>query len=178
MARAALLAAVICLGGCATYVNIPAQHGDLASHNPNDVNVKDVEIAAIRYALDRNRVVEQPVALMLPAGTSDRGFEWIVSKLDAPVHRYGSAPPDALLYRVAQVQVRALRAQVDIVQPGPAGSRQLLSTYLKRDLEGWYVYRDYLWQIPVDEALYIARPAPAASEEEAEAPDEQAIEAQ
>ncbi|MAE62536.1 MAG: hypothetical protein CMJ49_14410, partial [Planctomycetaceae bacterium] len=53
------------LTGCATYVNIPAQQGDFASHNPNDWTVRRVTAAALTHLLtnaDAGQPVDGPYA--------------------------------------------------------------------------------------------------------------------
>ena len=142
------------VGACAPYVNIPAQHGDvLALEAPNYAPVRKVMAAGLDYAL---RYRGEPVgayAIALPQATAPSSYDDILMRLPPGGVPYNEAVSDLPVYEVAQVSMRAWRGRVDIVHPGEGGQPQLLSTYMKMDWSGWYVYRDRLWRVNVDEAL-------------------------
>lgn len=156
------LLAALALGGCATYVNIPAQRGDLASHNPDDWTVREVTAAALTYLLtdpeSSGTKVGGQYAIVLPKNSKNSTYKWVTRNIPAGGDRISDEAGRIPVYRIAQVQVRGLSGQVDIVQPGPGDEEQLVSVYMKRDIDGWYGERDRLWRIPVGLALRAARP--------------------
>ena len=153
----ALVACGLWLTGCTTWVNIPAQRGDMASHNVNDWNVRDVTAAAIaQVVVDDNPA--GPYAIDLPKGTRASTYQKIIEVLPGGAVVLSADAGAMPVYRIKQIQVRGWEAQVDLIPPPVSGSAQLMSVYLKRDFHGWFVRRTHLWPIPVVEALRISRP--------------------
>lgn len=159
-----LSAALVCgliLTGCTTWVNIPAQRGDMASHDPNNSTVRKVVAAALKHVIVEG-VAASPYAIELPRHTRASTYQKVLAAL--PV---GGMPlPEVTdahvpVFRVKQIQVRALSAQVDLIPPPVEGSAQLMTVYLKGDMHGWYATRSHLWRMPVIDALRMSRPMPA-----------------
>ncbi len=153
----AVMASVLALSGCATWVNIPAQRGDMAVHNPNEGNVRDVMIAAITRAVTDDQT-SGAYAVQLPSGTYDYAYRRVIASLPSGAVRLTPEAAGLPIYRVKQVQIRGFSGQVDLIPPPRGGSAQLLTVYLKRDLSGWYAKRTHLWRMPVVNALRISRP--------------------
>lgn len=139
------------LTGCATYVNIPEQPGMWASSNPDNSTAQKIEIAALTAVLT-DRQSDEPYRVLLPEGSSDATYNYVVARLPRGA-RPAPFVAEGDLYAVAGVFVRARKGQVDIVRPDPTGERQLVSVYLRYDLDGWYVERKRPWQIPLGTAL-------------------------
>jgi len=160
--------------GCATYVNIPSQAGDVASHNPNDRNVLAVEAQALE-AFARHLQLSQPFMVRtLPDTESLRHLAMLpyISEVASP-----EVVDGAPLIEVRQLYIRGLRARVDLVYTPAwsaaadtqtssgvvpygdtgAGSR-VVTAYLKLDtFTGWQVTRMKTWRLEVDKALRSAR---------------------
>ena len=157
-----VLAGVFCglsLTGCAAYVNIPGQEGDVARHNPNTQNVIDVELTALRAAL-ADQPIEGPFRVVLPEGSSVVTYETIVPQLgDNAVYSSDAEPHDTLpTLEIKQVNIRGTSARVDIVRPWNAaeagGPQQLFTAYLQWEITtDWRADYTRVWRIPVDEAL-------------------------
>ena len=145
------------IGGCGgTYVNVPKLDGSPASQDPNLVVVRRVEAEALRHVLLRYPP-EGPYAIELPDGTDDATYWWVLRNLPEGGEQIHRLPDDAEIppvYRVAQVVIRGLIAQVEVViPPGRYEGDRLVSVFLSPDTEGWYANRSRLWTIPADQAL-------------------------
>ncbi len=153
----ALLACGLMLTGCTTWVNIPAQRGDMAVHNPNDRTAREVMAMALaRVVVDNDQPA--PYAIDLPDGAHGSTYQQIIAKLPEGAAPRDDAAAAVPVYRVKQVQVRGWQGQVDLIPPSTGGSAQLMSVYLKRDWHGWFATRTHLWRMPVINALRISRP--------------------
>ena len=142
--------------GCVTYINIPPQRGDIASHNPNNERLRH----ATTVALNRILTMYPPAghySLELPKGTSNWTYNWIMKRLPQPAD---DAPIDVDVspqYQLKQARVRTDRAQLDIIHPSAEGPR-LSSVFVEWDPWGWYVKRVRLWRVNINDALILARP--------------------
>jgi hypothetical protein len=163
-----VLFAAACLGGCATYVNIPPQVGDVAQHDPNLETVLKVELQALR-ALEEDRPPAKTYRVVLPPGTSTQSYDAIVPQVSTlaiwtgavaatqPASG-GGGTEDGGTVEIRQVRIRGGFAQADIVRPAdaaqPNGPQQLATVSLKWDMiVGWHVNRVRIWRIGVDDAL-------------------------
>ncbi len=146
------------LTGCgAQYVNVPPIPGDVAFHNPNGSDVRTMEIAALKYVLQRTPP-KGSFAIALPAGSTTDTQAYVMGRLpggDAAAVVAGDALPT---YRVAQIQARNWNCQVDVIAPEPNGDLRLTSVFLAKDIDGWFPMRGRKWSVPVDQALELARP--------------------
>ncbi len=156
VARIALvLLAGSLLTGCSTYVNIPPQSGDVAINNPNMKDVLNVESKALS-AVVADRPLNGGYNVQLPEGTSDKSYDFVVGSLDEHAGRAGDGNLPTL--HVAQVRVRGMKGEVDVVRPSDTtkvdSPSQLVTVYLNwHFFDGWMVDRVRPWHIPVDQAL-------------------------
>ena len=158
----ALLTVAAVASGCAgTYVNVPALDGSPASQNPNSTLVRNVEAEALRHVLNRYPPPDGEYAVALPAGTDDATYWWVLRHLPEGGQELRRIEDDQEIppvYRVAQVVVRGLVGQVEVViPPDRHGEERLVSVFLSPDTEGWYANRSRLWTIPAHQALRIIR---------------------
>lgn len=70
----------LCLTACAPYINIPPEDGDWAVNNPNNKTVRSVEVAAVRYALEREPI-GGPYYLQLPEHSTPETYALVVHAL-------------------------------------------------------------------------------------------------
>ena len=145
-------------GGCATWVNIPAETGDVAGHDPNISTVLKIELQSLR-TLTEEIDPDAKVVVLLPPGSTPVSYEQVVPKV-GPKASWSTTPPApaALVLDMRQVRVRGSYAQVDAVQPAsptqPEGPKQLTTVYLHYDIvAGWHVTSVHHWQIPLEQAL-------------------------
>ena len=145
------------VGGCAPYVNIPAQRGDLATHTPNNGTVRHVMAAALAHVLAQRRTPEA-YAVALPQRASSHTYHRVLEQLpgEPAAHRVG--PTEQPVFSVVGVYVRGAEAQVDVVAPTAEGASQLTSVYLEAAMDGWWVVRDREWSIPIEQAIDLAYP--------------------
>ena len=146
------------LAGCATYVNIPPQAGDLARHDPNLENVFHVQKQAMQAVLD-DQAPQGPYQLILPDDTKPTTYDALAAQLEPQADWSSEGPMERhVQIHVSKVRIRSWRAQVDIVRPSDLaildGPAQLVTVYLKWDpLAGWHVRRFQPWRVPMDEAM-------------------------
>jgi hypothetical protein len=157
----AMLVLSAAVSGCAAYVNIPEQPGDIAGDSANGRNVRAVSVAALRHVLNY-----QPpngnYAVALPAGASDTTYQWVLDRMPPTALRHDSPAAAGLaVYEVAAIYIRGTDAQVDVVFPTRSGEKRLMTVWQDVAVDGWFVTRDRLWEIPAEEALQSSRPADA-----------------
>ena len=149
------------LSGCGSvYVNIPRQPSDVAGHNPNDGTVWRIEVAAMNHILQL-RTEGGSYTLKLPEGTTQPNYDWVIARLPAGGNSWTQSGGFTPVYEIAAIYVRAAEGQVDVIRPAPGSNSsggQLVSVYLTYGIDGWYVKRTRVWNIPVKEALKIAAP--------------------
>ena len=140
--------------GPASYVNIPAEPGDVASHNVDRPVVRDVIVAAVRRVMEE-REMDEPTAIFLPGDASVLSHQAVVDRVGEPA----VSPHDEQMQylheiRVQSVRIRPQAAEVDLVVPGLGGAPQLVTAYLDwRPVDGWVVSRTRPWRVPVDQTL-------------------------
>lgn len=158
MMLAAVAATVIATGCSGTYVNVPTLDGTVASQNPNLEVVRKVETEALRHVLNRYPPEGGSYAIELPDGTDAPTYWWILKNLPEGGEQLQRLEDDAEelppLYRVEQVVIRGMIAQVEVViPPGRYPDDRLVSVFLSPDIQGWYANRSRTWRIPADQAL-------------------------
>ncbi len=156
---AVVLPMLVFAAGCATYANVPAQAGDVASNNPDRGNVVNVQAAALRAIIEAGPL-PSPVTIRLAPGTTPDSYAQALTRIgDAVVKHEGEGLPVLDVHRVL---IRGWVAQSDIVREAGAApgesSAQLITTYLRwRPFTGWFVDRMRTWRMPVEEALIQSR---------------------
>ncbi len=145
-----LCSSVMLATGCAPYVNIPPQAGDVAMHDANLGTVQEVSVAALKAFLE-DRPTNGPFTLVLPRGTTAASYQRVTQQLgeDATTEVNVERP----IVEVRQLRIRADRAEVDIVSPAnyyePRGTGQLVTIYMNwKPFTGWHVYRTHRWNSP------------------------------
>ena len=144
--------------GCTTYVNIPAQTGDLASHNPNDLTVRTVLGEAISNVV-KTYPFEGSFAILLPEHTTDTTYREIASMVGSQALWPGDPTrSDLPTLEVRRVAIRRQEARVDIIRPTdhdqPESRLQLITVSLHwHPMKGWLVQRLTPWRISVEQAL-------------------------
>jgi hypothetical protein len=137
------------------YVNVPPQQGDLATHDPNQQMVRDVEVEALRKLL-ADRPLQPPIALELPTGTTELTTSDVARRAGEGVTPIHEAPDADSRVQVTQVRIRGLRSEVDVLYPTLAGLPQLLTVYMSyTPINNWRVDRIADWPgatRPVDHA--------------------------
>lgn len=151
-----MAAACLALGACSTYVNIPAQPGDVARNDPNDTTVREVTATALEAV-----VADKPMgqfAVVLPPGTQPSNYDWIVTRV-SPAAMWSAEPLPANIpiFEVRQVRVRGWNAQVDVIRPvsqDDPGRLELITAYLKSyPVGGWAVQNLRVWRGSLENAL-------------------------
>lgn len=136
-----------------SYVNIPADSGDVAFHTPNGRTVRAVVVKAVD-AIVQQTPLEGPVALSLPEGAEALTYESIANEADANIVPAAPDDPGAqttATLAVTEVRVRGHHAQVDAVRARVGGSEQLVTAHLSWSaFDGWGVDRIRAWKIPVE----------------------------
>jgi len=151
----ALLAACLLLPGCQgpSYVNIPAESGDVAFHSPNGRTVRAVVAVAVDGIVAQTPL-DGPVALSLPTGAEALTYEAVAAVANANV--IPAAPDDegaatTARLRVTAVRVRGHKAEVDAVRAKPGGAEQLVTVHLSWNaFSEWGVNRIRVWNIPIE----------------------------
>ena len=144
-------------GGCATYVNVPAQSGDVAQNDPNYETVTQVEATAVMAVL-QDKPVPGLVTLDLPAGTRPEGYQTVIKGLPEGVT--AEKAEGRPVVSVRQVRVRGWYAQADVVHPGTRADDppHLVTVSMRWEwFKGWQPQHLKHWRIPVDDALKQSR---------------------
>lgn len=168
--------------GCAPYVNVPAQQGDVAANDPNTKPVPEVARVALEAVVaDSNLSV--PFYVVLPDNTAESVYADILPKVSKLAQRSPravlmpekgkasdtqpapapepAATVDGPELDVKQVRVRGWRAEVDIVRPAdasaPTGRLQLVTVDLQWDaVAGWNTRQIRVWRTSVEKALRLS----------------------
>ena len=115
-------------------------------HDPNLRAVREIQAAAL-HAVLRDRPLEGPVALDLPAGTSAESYQEIIAELDADVIRLDDERQPATVLEVEQIRVRGTSAEVDVIRPRNGDVRQRVTVELSRPpFSKWAADRIYVWR--------------------------------
>jgi len=175
--------------GCATptYINIPPENGDWAFSNPNAGDVREIQVLAIRRALEAEPL-GGPYEIHLPARTTAETYAVIAYQLGADAlvpahvpavaldldgkplkkkyhHTTPPAPADVSLGEFPAVVVKSIRirsadGQVDLVRPSASG-RRLTTVYLKWEGGyGWSADRVRAWRVDPDAQPMPVGPTP------------------
>ena len=144
--RSLLVLCVMCaaatMGGCATYVNIPPQSGDVAWHDPNGKTATQVVAAALQ-AVAAEDPGTGPYLVALPEGTLTETYQAVLVEIDDSNMRAHEGVDVGLgTFEIKQVRVRGWNAAVDVLyRPGLDEldpSERLTTAYLKWSLiDGW-----------------------------------------
>lgn len=159
MRRLTLLALVCVITACQRYVNIPAQPGDIASHDPNLTRVSQVMTEAVAAAA-RERPIRGDFLVVLPEGASDLTYQQVIRDLPgakSPAQGASHLPA----FTVKRVLLRGPDAEIDVVRR--ADTTQLITVYLHKYAFGpWRTQRVRVWSVDPDQALqYLGnQPAP------------------
>lgn len=145
----------LALTGCQgpSYVNIPAENGDLAFNNPNGRTVRAVVVAAVDGVITQTPL-DGPVALGLPPKAEVLTYESIADSVTSNVVPFpegeDAAAPTTATLTVTQVRVRGHKGEVDAIRAPAGGAEQLVTVYTAWDaFGGWRVTRIRPWRIPV-----------------------------
>jgi hypothetical protein len=134
-----LLLPCLCLGcNPYSYVNVPAQKGDVARHDPNSKPVRQVAAAAMKAVL-ANHDIPRPVLVVMPAGSSELSAADVARRLgDGAVSAADTDVTPAATIHARQVRIRGMEAEVDVIFPGIGGVPQLVTVY-----ESWAPFNDW-----------------------------------
>lgn len=148
-----ILIAVPACGG-PTYVNIPAQAGDFARHDPNSDVVRDVIAEAIR-GLMLEQPVQTPYAVVLPEGASVLSHADVARRIgEGAVSPHDESVEPAATVEARKVRIRGNEAQVDVIAPGRGGVSHLTTVYLEwAPFGGWKAQRIRTWRGGVQDML-------------------------
>ena len=161
---AALASVLFLVAACVPYVNVPAQRGDMALHQPTYDTVTHIAAAAIS-AVVADRPQTGRYIVQLPQGVNTGQYDVVIASLGENAVALPKADDMSLpLLDARRVRVRGWHAQVDVVRPmeaaNPHGQKQLVTVDLKRDIiEGWHVTHIRPWHLDVEEALRVAAEA-------------------
>lgn len=141
--------------GCQPYVNIPKQAGDSASHNPDSRTVRDVEVVAVRAAMEQGDV-PRPLQLLLPENTSRLTYAAVANALGDIVvvaDDDEETPAAQGVIFVKGIRIRANDADVDIVRPTEDGHDQLVTVRLTFTIpSGWHSAGVRVWRgVPIED---------------------------
>ncbi len=154
---------ILCIGigGCTSpYVHIPKRNSRLASSNPNSKTVAHVMRSAMRRVVMKYPPPGQ-FSVRLPEGTNDMVYAHVLDALPEGGMKQGATAEAFPTYEILRVYVSGLSAQVEIIRPAFDGREErLVSVFLRPDVIGWYADRHRMWDLPVQEALFVSRPEP------------------
>ena len=152
--------------GCAPYVNIPPQRGDVARNDIDAGAIRTITIPAVRAVVEQ-RPPAGPYVVSLIEADENLTYPEILPEIgpNALAPFDDARPPDAPVYEVTGIRIRGLSGEVDVVAPGDYGGRQLLTVYLRNPpFSPWTVERLRVWRGPVEQTpppTPAAAPAPA-----------------
>jgi len=144
--------------GCIAYVNIPAQPGDFARHNPNDRAVRIVLTEAIN-AVNKKFPVEGKFAILLPQDTTTKTYHAVSKKSGKQAVWPGNTDrTDLPVLTIKQIRIRRQDAWVDIVRSTHNDGKQtdqLMTVEMKwHPLQGWLIQRLRVWGVKAEDALW------------------------
>lgn len=149
-------ALAIALAGCQgpSYVNIPAQPGDVAGNDPNSDVVREVVAEAVRGLL-LEVPLDAPVAISLPAGSSVLSHADIARRVgEQAVSPHAEDVEPATQIDVRQVRVRGNMAEVDVLAPGRGGVPRLVTISLNWvPFSGWSAEGVRTWRAGAQDVL-------------------------
>lgn len=145
------------LSGCAPYVNIPPQQGDIARHNIDASSIRGITVPAVR-AVVRQQPPDGPYVVELPESAQKLTYPAVLPRIGDDAHPpfAEGLPQGAPVFEVVAIRIRGFDGEVDVVRPARIGGRQLVTVYLRNPpFSDWTVERLRAWRGPVD-----ASPAP------------------
>lgn len=150
------------LVGCSKpYVNIPAQAGDVASHDPNAQSVREAGATALKAVL-LDSPIDGPVAIHLPEGTSSLTYAAVARQVGPQATPAKEAPEGAADLKVRQVRLRNWKGEVDVERPGVGGRPQLVTVWVEyAPFSGWTFKQIRSWRSMPSRALPSQSPAPS-----------------
>ena len=149
-----IMAWAACLAGCAQYVNIPPQKGDMAYHDPNSKHCRQVMLAALQRVVEL-RPINESFQIMLPVGTVPATYGLILPQVsEQAMWSSDGRTKDIPVVAVTQVRIRGRRAEVDVARPAYSGEApgvaQITTAYLQYQAlaktSNWYVTRVREWR--------------------------------
>lgn len=155
--RSIMITVVVMLfAGCSANIHIPAAPGEIEFNKVYTSGVCKVVSEALSYTVAKYKP-DGEYMIYLPGRTIDKTYAKVMEELPRAVTQPSEAGVVLPTYQVAQIYVSGLDAQVDVIIPMPNSQGQLISVYLKRDFLSWYVNRDYVWRISLEDALNQSR---------------------
>jgi hypothetical protein len=164
---------LLCLPGCQTYVNIPAQTGDVASANVNGSNVRNILGEALR-GMRGELLKPGRYQIILPAGATPETYNEVLTVAGEP-YTWANSPDSASVVdklEIRSIRVRGWEASVDVIRSSDPSNtdapRQLVTIYLKQYVVGgWSAQRVRIWRLNVQDALLISSGDPVGEESKA-----------
>ena len=147
--------------GCATYVNIPPQRGDVAWHNPNNPNVLSVEAEAIKAAVVDWEIDEPYTVKVLP---NTEPLKYFAMMRHIGHHATVDEIENGATIEVKQLYIRGMTAKVDLLR-SPSKNAAMTSDAKDRDprlvsvhlewlpINGWQAKHVKVWQVDVGKML-------------------------
>lgn len=142
---AALALAACVLPACQqnlAYINIPADHGDVAINDPNGSNVAHLEAISLK-AVRKDASAKGPVTVLLPAGSHYTTYQRVVALAGDGFVLPDTAPAGTPVYEVRAIHTRNADGRVDVVVPGEIRPLSLIEVNLEFRAEidglGWRV---------------------------------------
>jgi hypothetical protein len=136
--------------GCSSYVNIPAQPGDVARHDPNDLMIVNAMAEGLNAA-----VVDQHLqgryGFILPEGVDEDGYRYVGERLGLQAVWPADASNGELpVLEVKEIRIRGSNGQLDVVRPVSSANRsfrQLVTVYLTQNpVTGWHASQVRVWR--------------------------------
>ncbi len=140
------------VAGCAPIVNIPPQKSDVATHDPNNIAVKQIMLRSLQSVL-ADQPIREPFQVVLPHGTLAESYAAMLPRLSTDARWAGDRGAVYLpMLAITQLRIRGLDAEVDMVRPQNLTEKtqraQLVTASLKFEpIGGWYVTRLRLWDV-------------------------------
>lgn len=163
---AVLLGSSLMLGACGTaptYINIPAQPGDMARHDPNSTIIRRV-VTLAGQAIIQQTPITGPVIVTLPTGTTRMTYAAVLPEIGdlALDPDFKEAEIDTFL-AVSAVRLRGDRGQIDLVRTLPGQPPQLVTVSLRwMPISGWHSEQVRTWRGPVPADTVLPEPPPPA----------------
>jgi len=119
---AALVAIAGSIVGCFSAGEWPAEDGNVTyranpNHSPNDVIIVEAMQYVIR--MDYPDGVDEPIAINLPEGVTDRVYTRLVKRVDENAHPVSPETEGYPTYHLVSFNVLGDRAGVDLLRPAP-----------------------------------------------------------
>jgi hypothetical protein len=135
------------IAGCTPWATYPPIEGAIDISRPGLRPIPDLMASSIWHVYDSDGRVGQ-IVFNLPEFTPASVYDSVIVRLDgAEPMRY----PDQQAIHVAEVRVRAMEAEVDVIHLGEGGVPELITLGFKKNLlDGYRVASERPWRIRVD----------------------------